>query len=201
VEVALATAAKPQAITFSRLRCVAHTEKAPRAPVCIRIPVVEIPPRPEWGACGRPFAGSPVILMNFTPLRRAGEYLLGALICWQLLFVLSFNYLQVLVGPIEVRELSQSEEKPGAGDQVALAVQEIDYRWAELTGQYQCWWLFAIPLRESVFPLVELRWDDPNQCSGPAAGIPGACRPGQLFSSAGRSRSSLPLRCQRLPRL
>jgi hypothetical protein len=100
--------------------------------------------------------------MNFTPLRRAGEYLLGALICWQLLFVLSFNYLQVLVGPIEVRELSQSEEKPGAVDQVALAVQEFDYRWAELTGQYQCWWLFAFPLRESVFPLVELRWDDPN---------------------------------------
>jgi hypothetical protein len=101
--------------------------------------------------------------MDFSGLRRLGQYLLGAFVCWQLLFVIVFNYLQVVLMPIELHALAQADEKPGAIEHAALAVQEVDYRWAELTGQYQCWWLFALPLRESTFPLVELRWDDPNR--------------------------------------
>src|SRR5262245_21287323 len=103
--------------------------------------------------------------MDLPPQRRPGiaQYVLGAFVCWQLLFVLVFNYLQVRLGPIEVRGLVQQDEEPGSLERAALAVQDVDYRWAELTGQYQCWWLFALPLRDSTFPLVELRWDDPSR--------------------------------------
>jgi len=98
--------------------------------------------------------------MDPPPTRRAGiaSYLLGAFICWQLLFLLVFNYLQIALGPIQ--GLDHPDEKAGAVERAARAVQEVDQRWSELTGQYQAWWLFIRARRDSTFPLVELRWND-----------------------------------------
>jgi hypothetical protein len=100
--------------------------------------------------------------MGPPPTRRLGiaSYVLGAFICWQLLFLLVFNYLQIALGPIQ---FNGSGDKAASIERPARAVQEVELRWSELTGQYQAWWLFVHPLRDSTFPLVELRWHDSSR--------------------------------------
>jgi hypothetical protein len=87
--------------------------------------------------------------------------LLGAFICWQLFFMITYNYLQLLNGPMEDRRV-RDREPQGIAAKATLALQKAEYRWADLTGQYQAWWLFALPPHESLFPLIELRWSDPE---------------------------------------
>src|SRR5262249_46604043 len=53
--------------------------------------------------------------------------------------------------------LAGTERPPG----LAHALATVTDRWAELTGQYQVWWLFAPGFPpQAAFPAVELRWDD-----------------------------------------
>jgi hypothetical protein len=48
------------------------------------------------------------------------------------------------------------------------ALASITDGWAQLTGQYQMWWLFAPDFPpQATFPVVELRWHDPHAGMGP----------------------------------
>jgi len=49
--------------------------------------------------------------------------------------------------------------------------------WAQLTGQYQMWWLFAPDFPpQATFPVVELRWNDPA-ASLPTIRLPSSLEP------------------------
>jgi hypothetical protein len=90
--------------------------------------------------------------------------LLGAFICWQLFFLFALNYTQLRYGPAgtpdSVRAKDRESRPPDLFEEASLDVQAITQRWAQLTGQYQAWWLFAVPLKDATFPLVELHWQD-----------------------------------------
>jgi hypothetical protein len=95
---------------------------------------------------------------------------LGLFVTWQLGFLLASNLVAFFPhGEPEQGELSDSRSGPaqagGSGPaQCALeVVGGLTDRWAHLTGQMQAWWLFApsVP-SQATFPVVELRWDDPD---------------------------------------
>lgn len=97
------------------------------------------------------------------------QVLLGLFIVGQILFLASNN----LIGYVQdIR--SEIPEEPrrvvyhvapglrGSGHlwEVLESVRRLDQGWAETTGQVQRWSLFPTLASESLFPAVELRWDD-----------------------------------------
>lgn len=92
---------------------------------------------------------------------RLSQVLLGVFILWQLFFVLALNYTQIMLGPADQPLVRLPDEgPPGLVERAADLVRRVTQHWAQLTGQYQSWWLFAFAPHDSNFPLVELRWDD-----------------------------------------
>src|SRR5262245_52484000 len=95
--------------------------------------------------------------MNAPPPRPTKtQVLLGLLVVWQLLFLLSSNVLSFL-----------SRSRPATEGTMPLAtaadrVVEVDRAWSDLTGQWQGWSMYApfVPV-QSAFTTVELRWQDP----------------------------------------
>lgn len=91
--------------------------------------------------------------------------LLGALVVWQLLFIPLANVLEFFPH----RELSRDEvtdfrEQPReflVPRPIVDPLAAVTDRWAQLTGQYQMWWLFAPNFPpQATFPTVELHWPD-----------------------------------------
>jgi hypothetical protein len=97
--------------------------------------------------------------------RGRAAVLLGLLIVWQLVFIVAANLLDFFPHRVHrldeltsYRELQAGTKNPCP---TAHALANITDGWAQLTGQYQQWWLFAPDFPpQSTFPLVELRWDD-----------------------------------------
>jgi hypothetical protein len=93
------------------------------------------------------------------------ERLLGLLVVWQLVFIVGSNMLDFFPHrPLSRDELSDFRE---AKAETLPKLSVVPYlagvtdRWAQLTGQYQMWWLFAPNFPpQATFPAVEFRWDD-----------------------------------------
>jgi hypothetical protein len=130
--------------------------------------------------------------MDVSPARRhtLAQYLLSAFVLWQFGFLLASNIVPFFPhGVPEEGELSDSRSAPAAeADSHPLqntidATSYLTDRWAHLTGQIQAWWLFAPGFpRQATFPVVELRWDDPERTSQP--GATEATRPPMRLHSA-----------------
>jgi hypothetical protein len=97
------------------------------------------------------------------PKPTVGQVLLGLFVLWQLAFLAVANVVEFVPHRPPGRDelidfpepLAGSERPPG----VAHALATVTDRWAELTGQYQVWWLFAPGFPpQAAFPAVELRW-------------------------------------------
>jgi hypothetical protein len=107
------------------------------------------------------------------------QVVLGLFVVWQLVFILATNLLGLFPhGQPEKDELTDSrvvpadEVRSGAVQDAVEMASLLTSRWAQLTGQYQAWWLFAPDFpTQATFPLVELRWED----AGPPAGALAAC--------------------------
>jgi hypothetical protein len=135
-------------------------------------------------------------------LRPAARVALGLFILWQLWFLLTANFVGLaqdtrdsLQAPAAevVEELAPGwTSNEGAAHKAAAALTAVTERWAQLTGQWQGWSLFAPDLGdECPFPVVELRWDEagpwevgsvvaalgPGRALGVVA-LAGAVRPG-----------------------
>jgi hypothetical protein len=91
--------------------------------------------------------------------------LLGAFVVWQLVFIVASNLFDLFPHRIHrldemtsFRELLAGTKNPRP---VIHALASVTDCWAQLTGQYQMWWLFAPDFpQQATFPVVELRWDD-----------------------------------------
>jgi len=105
-------------------------------------------------------------------MRTIGRVALGLFILWQLFFLLTQNFLGLAKAtrsrlPEDARRLVETvapgwTQKQGAAHEVVEAVTKRTGCWAQLTGQLQSWSLFAPDVGDSsIFPLVELRWDEP----------------------------------------
>jgi hypothetical protein len=118
-------------------------------------------------------------------LRRVGRWiaraLLGTFVVWQLAFLVGLNFCEVTrqyVGTFkdEVAEAFPSlldAESPPARRLAKL--EQVCSRWAELTGQYQNWSLFAPDVWSDIpFVAVEFRWDDAPANAPAAATAPRA---------------------------
>ena len=90
---------------------------------------------------------------------------LGLFVVWQLVFLAAANVVEFFPHRPPGRDelidfpepLQGMERPPGLASHVAT----VTDRWAEATGQYQVWWLFAPGFPPSAaFPTVELSWPD-----------------------------------------
>jgi hypothetical protein len=101
----------------------------------------------------------------------ARQVLLGIFIVGQLFFLLTSNLIGFLKdkrtelgpGPRQAAEALAPgwPEEKGHLWHALEHLTKTDKMWAETTGQFQIWSLFAPTIgRECVFPAVELRWDD-----------------------------------------
>src|SRR5438105_4690212 len=98
------------------------------------------------------------------------RYLLGLFVIWQFAFLFASNIVAFFPhGDPEDGELSDSRTASARGTDSSPAQKLIDAtsfltdRWAHMTGQVQAWWLFAPGFPpQATFPVVELRWDDPD---------------------------------------
>jgi hypothetical protein len=106
------------------------------------------------------------------PKIRIRERLLGAFVCFQLLAIPIGSYIKLV--PVRVPEhhgeingdlqlslppekwISAREPMQTIFDSVAW----VSSRWGELTGQAQCWALFASFGKKAAFPVVELHWTE-----------------------------------------
>jgi hypothetical protein len=102
-------------------------------------------------------------------VRTAARGVLGLFVVWQLLFLLSSNLLSVedavraalQKSPPAQRVAPDLFDGKGRVHDGLRAVERVTLRWAELTGQAQCWQLFAPDVADVIpFLAVELRWDD-----------------------------------------
>ena len=91
--------------------------------------------------------------------------LLGGLIVWQLLFIPLANVLDFFphreVGRDEITDFRELPREMLVPRPIVEPLSAVTDRWAQLTGQYQMWWLFAPEFPpQATFPTVELRWPD-----------------------------------------
>ena len=101
-------------------------------------------------------------------LYQARQRALGLLIIWQLIFLGLSNYVDFFPvrqpgeGELEdYRELSPLDPTPPLILRCSTFVTD---HWAQLTGQYQVWWLFAPDFpKQANFPTVELIWHPVDQ--------------------------------------
>lgn len=106
------------------------------------------------------------------PRPTLGQVLLGVFIVWQLFYMAGYNLLLFrshTKPPLDQSQASFLLRKADAAEKFAL---DALVDWGELTGQTQGWWMFAMTLPESTFPLVELRGPNGIQTS-PSAFDPG----------------------------
>ena len=117
------------------------------------------------------------------------QVLLGVFVAWQLCFLIASNLITFFPnGQPEAGELSDSRRTPFAGAEPGPAQHILDAvgclseRYEKLTGQTQAWWLFSPSFPPAAtFPVVELRWDDPDhKVDSATAGLP--CPPVRLHS-------------------
>ncbi len=98
------------------------------------------------------------------------QVLLGLFVVWQLGFLAVANLMPFVPhGTFQEGELSDARSNPqlpdmhGPAQDAINAISTVAEVWARGTGQVQAWWLFAPTFPdESVFPAVELRWDEPS---------------------------------------
>lgn len=93
------------------------------------------------------------------------QVILGLFILWQLFFIPAANLFEFVphrpAQNDELTELPELASGTQCPSKVLGTVASALDRWAECTGQYQVWWLFAPHFPSQVaFPAVELRWDD-----------------------------------------
>jgi hypothetical protein len=110
--------------------------------------------------------------MDASPQHRPtlAQHLLGLFVIWQFGFLCASNIFAFFPhGDPEEGELSDSRTGPARGAESGPVQNSIDAanfvleRWEHLTGQIQAWWLFAPGFPpQATFPVVELRWDDPD---------------------------------------
>ena len=95
-----------------------------------------------------------------------GPVFLGIFVVWQLLFIAVDNVLSVF--PRGQPTITYRHEGSTAFSEIVVPARDLgarllapSNRWAELTGQYQGWTLFApeVPT-QSAFPVVELAWEN-----------------------------------------
>jgi hypothetical protein len=121
--------------------------------------------------------------MDDSPSRRPtlAQVSLGLFVVWQLAFLFASNLIAFVPhGDAEEGEMSDSRRMP-VGIDAAEPIQKVTNLagcvtdcWAHLTGQIQAWWLFAPSFpSQSTFPVVELRWDDPDKPASSEANLPG----------------------------
>ncbi len=98
-------------------------------------------------------------------LERLAAKGLGLLIAWQLLFIPLANYLEFyphrMAGTGELTDYR--ELAPGSPQvyPVVNGLSRVTDAWAQVTGQYQMWWLFAPQFPPaSTFPEVKVTWKD-----------------------------------------
>jgi hypothetical protein len=113
---------------------------------------------------------------------------LGGLIVWQLVFIPLANLLEFFPHRVRVadevtdlRELPAELLAPPPGVHELATITDC---WAQLTGQYQMWWLFAPQVPpQATFPAVELRWDDlPGREALPPVRLLSPCEPADKTS-------------------
>lgn len=97
-------------------------------------------------------------------LSRLRSTLLGLLVCWQLVFIPLSNLVDAFphraLSHDELSELREVYPEQRLDSPLIDAAASATDAWSRLTGQYQMWWLFAPRFpQQSVFPVVELRWD------------------------------------------
>jgi hypothetical protein len=112
---------------------------------------------------------------NLPERSRIPQVLLGVFILWQLIFLLTANCFSLLPREESRAELpprqpdDKLEQAPGTARRVVDFLAGITRRWADVTGQYQGWALYApnVPV-QATFVAVELRWDDerPGKADG-----------------------------------
>jgi len=91
--------------------------------------------------------------------------LLGAFVVWQLIFIPTANLLDFFPHRVlSTDEVTDFREQPADSlptSPVVNALAGVTDRWAQATGQYQMWWLFAPSFPpQATFATTELRWDD-----------------------------------------
>jgi hypothetical protein len=99
---------------------------------------------------------------------------LGLFVLWQIAFMAVANFVGFVPhGKPDLGELNDQRAAAATGpvsnfgEMVNTAARVTDF-WQKATGQTQAWWLFAPTFpTQAMFPMVELRWDDP--ASGIAA--------------------------------
>lgn len=90
---------------------------------------------------------------------------LGLLIAWQILFIPVANYLEFFphrpAGKgelLDFREIAPGKPQP---HQAIHTLSRVTDAWAQTTGQYQAWWLFAPEFPPaSTFPALQLTYED-----------------------------------------
>jgi hypothetical protein len=102
-------------------------------------------------------------------VRTAARGVLGLFVVWQLLFLLSSNLLSVedairaalRKSPPAQRVAPDLFDGKGSTHSALRIAERVTLRWAELTGQVQCWQLFAPDVADVIpFLAVELHWED-----------------------------------------
>jgi hypothetical protein len=127
--------------------------------------------------------------MTSTP-SSSRQVFLGVFIVGQILFLISSNFIGFLkdnraeLGKPTKRAVEAVApgwtEKTGHLWHLMEHVAQTDKMWAQATGQFQIWSLFAPTIgRECVFPALELRWDDEATSAAALA------RPLSLLAAAG----------------
>jgi hypothetical protein len=110
------------------------------------------------------------------------QVLVGLFVVWQLFFLTVGNLLELVPHrPAEHEELTDHPEMLDRSSRDLLGWLAVPTDlWAEATGQYQLWRLFAphIP-PQAAFPAVELRWDENAPGTAAPASVPA---PVQLLS-------------------
>jgi hypothetical protein len=102
-----------------------------------------------------------------SPRPTLAQVLLGFFVVWQLVFLLAANFFGMLPhGMPETDEVTDELNVPGPME-AGLAQDFINFvndttsKYAQLTGQFQAWYLFAPRFpHQAVFPTVEFRWDE-----------------------------------------
>ncbi len=101
---------------------------------------------------------------------------LGILIAWQLLFIPLANYLEFFphrpAGQGELLDFRELAPGSPPANPAIHAISHVTDAWAQATGQYQAWWLFAPEFPPAAtFPVVKLTHSNSTSNSPPIHGI------------------------------
>jgi hypothetical protein len=110
--------------------------------------------------------------VSHTPKPKVTQLLLGVLIIWQLVFILAANLFSITGSYFPARNNLENGRSTEIGaisarliaHTVVTGINEVTSRWAQITGQFQGWSLYAphVPT-QAVFIVTAFRWADDRE--------------------------------------